>query len=134
VAITEQDRIRLYQFFEETMGEELATTMMDCLPPTGWGDLATKDDIASVRQDLEQLRLATKDDIALVRQELHSLRTTTEKDMRHYWQLAEVRFDSMATKAELLDLKAEIHRALRLQFGALVMVMVVAISTLGRIP
>lgn len=55
MAITEQDRIKLYHHFEEQMGQELATKMMDSLPPAGWGDIATK-------QDIEALRLATKEE------------------------------------------------------------------------
>jgi hypothetical protein len=54
VSITEQDRIRLHNYFEEAMGEDLAPAMMACLPPTGWGDLATKQDLRREIGDVQK--------------------------------------------------------------------------------
>jgi hypothetical protein len=69
VAITELSRYRMHTYFEETMGEEVASTLMEHLPPVGWADVATK-------QDLEHL--ATKADVAELRAEFHRvLRTHT---------------------------------------------------------
>ena len=35
------------------MGEEAADTLMDQLPPSGWDQMATKDDLAGVEQRLQ---------------------------------------------------------------------------------
>jgi hypothetical protein len=59
MAITEQDRHRMYQRLEEVLGHEEASTLMEHLPPVGWADVATKRDldqqIAATRQDIEHL-------------------------------------------------------------------------------
>jgi hypothetical protein len=45
MAISEHDRYELYRWFEDTAGSKVADTMMAHLPPTGWGDVATKRDL-----------------------------------------------------------------------------------------
>jgi hypothetical protein len=45
MAITEQDRHLIYQRLEEVIGSEAAGKLMEHLPPTGWGDVATKRDL-----------------------------------------------------------------------------------------
>jgi hypothetical protein len=56
MAITEQDRHLIYQRLEEVIGSEAAGKLMEHLPPSGWGDVATK-------RDLDALAIATKRDI-----------------------------------------------------------------------
>ena len=48
MAIDERARHQLYLRLEEQLGADAATTLMEHLPPTGWGDVTTK-------RDLEQL-------------------------------------------------------------------------------
>jgi len=55
MAVSEPERHELYQAFEGLMGKKKAETMMALLPPTGWGDVAT-------RRDLEALEDANKRD------------------------------------------------------------------------
>ena len=45
MAITEENRHRLYQRLEELLGSEEAATLMEHLPPVGWADVATKRDL-----------------------------------------------------------------------------------------
>ena len=45
MAITEEGRHRMYSRFEETFGHEVATMLMEHLPPVGWADVATKRDV-----------------------------------------------------------------------------------------
>ncbi len=76
--VTEESRHRLHQALDTAIGPEEATTLMEHLPPTGWSDIATKQDIVLVRQDLTALeeRLEAKvgslrtEDLALVRKDL----------------------------------------------------------------
>lgn len=87
MAITEQSRKQLYDGLEEVLGEERATTLMEHLPPVGWADVATKQDLEHLRvatkQDLEHLRVATKSDIEAVRTDVENLRLATKKDIEN---------------------------------------------------
>ena len=56
MAITEEDRYRLYQRLEGVLNPEEARILMEHLPPVGWADVATK-------QDLEMLRLEVRADL-----------------------------------------------------------------------
>ena len=53
MTITEQSRLNLYDSVRTHHGEEVAVTLMEMLPPVGWADIATKDD---VRHQIEMLR------------------------------------------------------------------------------
>lgn len=59
MAITEQRRHTLYIRLEEALGAEEATTLMEHLPPVGWADVATKDDLTSLEARLEARFLAS---------------------------------------------------------------------------
>ncbi|MDQ3757580.1 MAG: hypothetical protein M3394_07010 [Actinomycetota bacterium] len=52
MAITEQSRHELYRHLIETMGEKRAATLMAHLPPVGWADVATKQDIDHLRETM----------------------------------------------------------------------------------
>lgn len=62
MALTEENRHRLYQRLEQVLGREEATTLMEHLPPVGWADVATKRDVdhlgaelrAELRADIER--------------------------------------------------------------------------------
>ena len=45
MAIDERRRHDLYVRAEEVLGPEPANTLMELLPPVGWGDVATKRDL-----------------------------------------------------------------------------------------
>jgi hypothetical protein len=55
MSVSEHERHQLFTWFEEHMGSERAATMMSMLPPTGWGDVATRRDLDLIRRDLELL-------------------------------------------------------------------------------
>jgi hypothetical protein len=63
--VDERSRHQLYRKLDELMGAQEATTLMELLPPSGWGDVARK-------QDLEAFRLATRQDLEALRLELHA--------------------------------------------------------------
>ena len=70
--ITEAQRFEMHTCLRGLMGDEVANTMMEHLPPSGWSDVARQSDIALVRGDLDQAKVVLKSDIALVKAELKS--------------------------------------------------------------
>jgi hypothetical protein len=52
MSIDERRRHGLYQELEATIGRDHADTLMSMLPPTGWADVATKSDLASLERVL----------------------------------------------------------------------------------
>jgi hypothetical protein len=68
----EQWRARLARRLEQVLGREEAETLMAQLPPYDWPDLATKQDIAELRGDMEQLRGELKGDMKQLRGEMDS--------------------------------------------------------------
>jgi hypothetical protein len=77
MAVDEHDRHRFYNRAVEVFGEEEATILMAHLPPGGWPNLATSQDLLLVKQDLLQLRNDMKQDLLLLEGRLksHVLRT-----------------------------------------------------------
>ena len=53
MAVTEAAKHDLYAYFQDTMGEQRATTLMELLSPAGWADVATKQDLALLRTELK---------------------------------------------------------------------------------
>ena len=54
MAVDEQARHRFYNRAVEVFGEEEAAILMAHLPPGGWPNLATKQDVLQLRQDMKQ--------------------------------------------------------------------------------
>jgi hypothetical protein len=65
--LDERARHELYLGVEEVLGTQRADTLMSLLPPVGWADVATKDDIRLLERDLSSLeaRLEAKLERAL---------------------------------------------------------------------
>ncbi|QGG94329.1 hypothetical protein [Actinomarinicola tropica] len=82
MAITEKSRHELYRRLEEILGPDEATTLMEHLPPVGWADVATKDDLRSLETRLDArisvLGSELRTEMANLSAELNSsLRTNT---------------------------------------------------------
>jgi hypothetical protein len=104
MTIDERKRHALYERLDEVLDGEHADTLMELLPPVGWADVATKQDLAVLRRDLEGLE-----------------------------QRMDLRFEAMdhklvAMEARLRsDLRDELHAALRSQTWSILGVLLVAI-------
>lgn len=94
MAITEKSRHQLYQRLERILGPDEATTLMDLLPPVGWADVATKEDLRHLESRLET-RLGTRIDV--LGSELRS----------------ELRAEMANVRTEMANLSAEFHSTLR---------------------
>ena len=53
MAVTEESRYQLFQRFEELLGREGVSTLMELLPPVGWADVATKRDLDRLGSTLD---------------------------------------------------------------------------------
>lgn len=58
MAATQAQRAALYTSLAESMDEEAADTLMDQLPPSGWDQMATKEDLAGVELRLQAVLAA----------------------------------------------------------------------------
>ncbi len=56
MALSESDRFELHLGLQKILGEPLATTFMENVPPSGWSEVAQKSDLANLRIDLERVK------------------------------------------------------------------------------
>jgi hypothetical protein len=135
MAIDERARLALYQRLELVLGPDEAVTMMSYLPPQGWGEIATKGDLALLRGDVERLRaefgglrVEFEDLRAEVRAELHEFRAELHEfraEMSGFRaEMSGFRAELTGFKVDLADLRVELHRTLRVNMFSLVGFMV----------
>ena len=73
MTITESRRFVLHRTLRDQFGASVADTLMEHLPPTGWGDVARQGDIEQLRSDMEFHRVNLKNEInVLVTAKLNS--------------------------------------------------------------
>ena len=53
--ITEAQRFEMHTCLRGLMGEEIANTMMEHLPPSGWSDIARKPDLDLFKMEIAHL-------------------------------------------------------------------------------
>ncbi len=90
MAVDEAARHQLYRSLESTLGPEPTSTLMSLLPPVGWADVAT-------RQDLHALENGLRSEIAELRAEMHR-------------EISGVRGEIAGVRGEIGELRAEMHR------------------------
>ena len=84
MTISEASRHAMFLQLESVLGQEVAATLMEHLPPVGWADVATK-------RDLDQLQVLTQRDITVacaalgaeIRSEMHQLGTDIRAEMHN---------------------------------------------------
>ena len=55
MAVDERTRHEMYSGLEEKLGPDVADALMAHLPPVGWADVATKQDLAALGQQFEHM-------------------------------------------------------------------------------
>ena len=74
---TEAERFQMHESLIHTHGKEVADIIMEHLPPTGWGDVARRSDVADLRssfaKDMEILRMEMQAFRLEMRSEMHVL-------------------------------------------------------------
>ena len=123
MAIDGRARQDLFTGLDEVLGPQRAETLMAHLPPVGWADVATKQDLTLMRQDLVVLM---KQDLVLMRQDLVQL----EERMNMRFEMVDQRMDAM--KFELMAaFRGEIVDALSSQTRTIILSMLGAVLTVG---
>jgi hypothetical protein len=56
VTIADSRRFEMYETFRSEFGVAVADTLMEHLPPAGWGDVARQSDIVALKTDFEGVR------------------------------------------------------------------------------
>ena len=90
MTITEAERFQMHEALSTAHGKEVAAIIMEHLPPTGWGDVARRSDVADLRvlttKDMEIVRIALTSDMQMLgaelRGEMQELRTELRGDMQ----------------------------------------------------
>ena len=73
MTIAESRRFVLHRALRDQFGASVADTLMEHLPPSGWGDVARQSDIEQLRSDMEFHRVNLKNEInVLVTEKLNS--------------------------------------------------------------
>jgi len=72
--VSDRDRRTLHEALERELGPGPATTLMELLPPFGWGEVARQSDLVAVRGEIAELRGEVRAEIAGVRGEVAGVR------------------------------------------------------------
>lgn len=143
MAITEQSRRELYQRLDEVLGDEHATTLMEHLPPTGWADVATRQDLAQLEErltlrfdrELARVEFSLNERMSALERDLTARMDSLERQMaelrmefQHFRDLTERRFDEMEQR---FLTKTEFYRTITAQTITLVLFMAALVTRMG---
>ena len=126
--IDERARHELYRAIEELLGTRIADTLMALLPPVGWADVATKDDLLQLES-----RLDARLDARFARAEGRTDARFGAVDAR--FGGLDVRFEAIDARFSRMDarfaqLEGQLDRSLREQPRTLMLGLVGAVVTL----
>ena len=119
--IDERARHELYRAVEELLGTQVADTLMALLPPVGWADVATKDDLLQL-----EARLDARLDARFARAEGRTDARFGAVDAR--FEALDARFSRV--DARFAQLEGQLDRSLREQTRTLVLGLVGAMFTM----
>jgi hypothetical protein len=119
--IDERARHELYRAVEELLGTRIADTLMALLPPVGWADVATKDDLLQL-----EARLDARLDARFARAEGRTDARFGAVDAR--FESIDARFSQMGTR--FAQLEGQLDRSLREQTRTLMLGLVGAMFTM----
>jgi len=83
---TEAERFQMHESLIHTHGKEVAAIIMEHLPPTGWGDVARRSDVAGLqvltKKDIDMLRISIRGDMEALRLEMRGEMQALRLEMR----------------------------------------------------
>ena len=119
---TEAERFQMHEALIDAHGKEVAAIIMEHLPPTGWGDVARRSDVAGLqvltKKDIDMLRISMSGDMEALRLELRGEMEALRLEMRGEMQ------------ALRLEMRSEMHVLFNKQLKWLVG-MVITAQALG---
>jgi hypothetical protein len=121
MTVDDRTRLQLHRRLEEVLGADEANTLMEHLPPVGWRDVATKQDLGVLRTDLTA-------EIGGLRSDLTAEIAGLRSDVR--LEIAGLRSD---VRLEIADLRIEMHRGFGRQAWFMVALMTAQTGLLGVI-
>jgi hypothetical protein len=111
MSVTEFERHQLYSWFEEHMGQDRATTMMNLLPPMGWGDVATRRDLHLLEARIDTLESRIDAKIDTLESRIDAKIDTLEARLDAKIDTLEARLDAKI-EARLGDFRSDMMRTL----------------------
>lgn len=79
MAMSEAQRFELHLGLQKLMGEPMATTFMENVPPSGWADVAQRSDLAVLERDLRSDMNNLRSEVNNLRIDLDRLRVDVDK-------------------------------------------------------
>ena len=79
VMATEAERHDMHEGLRKILGEPVADTLMEHLPPAGWGDVARKQDLEVFSKDFDLVRKdldLVRKDIVVLKEDIHRISGT----------------------------------------------------------
>ena len=150
MAVDERNRLQLAEAAKRLLGEDEGITLMELLPPVGWADVATKQDLATLetRMDARFDRIEARSDVRFGMVDARFDRIEAQSDVR--FGMVDARFDRIEAQSEIrfgavdarfsvLDAKvdslehkfnATLNRELRSQTWKVLAVVVTAMSAM----
>ncbi len=112
MAATQAQRAALYASLVDSMGEEAADTLMDQLPPGGWDQMATKDDLAGAELRLQAAFAAAIAETNVKIAESHTTLVESHADLKvamhkGFAEAAKERAQAAKERAEIIKSQAK---------------------------
>ena len=86
MTITEAERFQMHEALSTAHGKEVAAIIMEHLPPTGWGDVARRSDVAGLqvltKKDIDMLRISMGGEMQELRAEMRGEMQELRAEMR----------------------------------------------------
>ena len=83
---TEAERFQMHEALIDAHGKEVAAIIMEHLPPTGWGDVARRSDVAGLqvltKKDIDMLRISMGGEMQELRAEMRGEMQELRAEMR----------------------------------------------------
>jgi hypothetical protein len=109
MSVDERRRLELAEAARRTFGDDAGITLMELLPPVGWADVATKQDLLVLRGDLDLVR----HDLRLLRGEFGELQA----------DFGELRADFGKLRGEFKELRSDLDVRLERGFRQILVTM-----------
>ena len=122
---TEAERFQMHEALIDAHGKEVAAIIMEHLPPTGWGDVARRSDVAGLqvltKKDIDMLRISMGGEMQELRAEMRGEMQELRAEMRG--EMQELRAEM---RGEMQALRLEMHVLFNKQLKWLVGVVITA--------